>query len=108
LAYDYNGHRITDALIQRARERQAGPHIGSGTSRWSTIHLEDLADLYVLALGKGSPDTLFHAARVDIGMSELAECIARRLGLDRTEPWSIEDAQKSLAAAPQLAENMLI
>jgi hypothetical protein len=41
-------------------------------------------------------------------MRELVECVARRLGLSRTEAWSIEEARKSLAAAPQLAQNMLI
>ncbi len=108
LAYGVRGHRIVDTLIQRARERQAAPFIGSGRSRWSTVHLADLADLYVLALERGRAGTLFHAAAGTIGMQELAECLACRLGLNRTESWSVEEARASLPAAPQLAENMMI
>lgn len=108
LAYGINGHRMIDVLILRAKERQAAPFIGSGNSRWSTVHLADLADLYVLALERGKAGTLFHAASGDIGMQELAECLAYRLGLNKTESWPIEEARPSLPAASQLAENMMI
>ena len=41
-------------LIDLARELGAAKHIGPGTNRWSNVHIDDLVDLYLLALDKGT------------------------------------------------------
>src|SRR5262249_59722748 len=41
---------ILAAYLRAARARGAAPYVGVGTNRWPTVHLDDLAALYVRAL----------------------------------------------------------
>jgi nucleoside-diphosphate-sugar epimerase len=49
-------------LVKSASESGAAQYIGSGENRWPLVHLEDLAELYVLALEKAKPGSLYLAA----------------------------------------------
>lgn len=56
--------------------------IGDGTQHWTTVHVDDLAELYVLALEKAAHGSVF----LGVGgqnptVRELGEAASRRLGL---------------------------
>jgi nucleoside-diphosphate-sugar epimerase len=49
-------------MVQSARETGAASYVGDGENRWPLVHVEDLAELYVLALKKAQPGSMFMAA----------------------------------------------
>ena len=52
-------------LVEQARAQGAVRIVGRGVNRWSTVHIDDLAELYLLALERNrpAPSTLRRAAR---------------------------------------------
>ncbi|GHH55792.1 NAD-dependent epimerase/dehydratase family protein [Lentzea cavernae] len=67
--------------------------VGRGLNRWSTVHVDDVADLYHLALTDPAA-TGFHFVEggADASFAEIREAIARRLGLGPIEPWDLRSA----------------
>lgn len=63
--------------MQAACEIGAAQYIGTGSQKISTTHVDDLAELYVLALEKAPIGSLFHTA-VESGITaqEIAEVVA--------------------------------
>lgn len=49
------------ALINFSKKKGFGAYFGPGENRWSNLHVEDLADLYVLALEKAKAGSLYYA-----------------------------------------------
>jgi nucleoside-diphosphate-sugar epimerase len=73
-----------------------GTYIGAGENGYSAVHLEDLAELYCLALQKARSGGVVHAAAENVSIKELALSIHHGMKL-RGEPKGI-----SLEAARQL------
>lgn len=48
-------------LLAKSRQFSAGAYMGAGVHRWSNVHIEDLAELYRLALEKAPSASLFFA-----------------------------------------------
>jgi nucleoside-diphosphate-sugar epimerase len=90
------GGGVPAALVQSAKERGAARFIGNGENHWSFVHVDDLADLYVLALEKAGPGELFIAsAGPALRVREVAEAVSRSAGVGgRVEPWPLEEARK--------------
>jgi nucleoside-diphosphate-sugar epimerase len=78
-----------------ARRFRRGKYLGSGESRYSAVHFDDLADLYCIALKKAAAGTILHAASENFSMKELAAAIHRGMGY-KGEPssLSLKDAQQ--------------
>lgn len=55
--------------------------LGAGLNLYSNVHVEDLAEVYRLALEKGHGGALYHAVAGEVGNRFLAEAVARDLGL---------------------------
>jgi nucleoside-diphosphate-sugar epimerase len=69
-------------LIQIARATGVSGYIGDGASAWPAVHTLDLASLYRLALEQAPAGTqLIAAAEEGIAVREIAETIARHLGI---------------------------
>jgi nucleoside-diphosphate-sugar epimerase len=72
---------ITPA-IQIYRQRSACAYIGDGRNRWPAAYFLDVARLYRLAIERAEPNAKYHAvAEEGVPMRDIAETIARRLGL---------------------------
>ena len=69
----------------------AGVYFGKGLNRYSNVHINDLVDMYVLALDKASGGSFFFAENGDASFKEIVEMIRRALGLGKTVSLSIED-----------------
>ncbi|MDQ1043493.1 nucleoside-diphosphate-sugar epimerase [Streptomyces sp. V4I2] len=80
------------ALVAQARHSGVVRHVGAGRNIWSTVHVEDLADLYLLALEGSTAGTFYFAENGEESLVGLAAAIAEALGLDGPEPWNIEAA----------------
>ncbi|MFD2416484.1 NAD-dependent epimerase/dehydratase family protein [Amycolatopsis pigmentata] len=78
---------LVAALIQQARARGVVEQVGPGDNIWSTVHLEDVADLYLLALEKAPAGTFCFSENGEASFGEIAGAIARSLGLPGPRPW---------------------
>lgn len=79
-------------LVEQARTHGAVRVVGKGLNRWSTVHIDDLADLYLLALEKAPAGAFYFAENGEASFAEIGEAIAARLSLGRVESLSAEEA----------------
>jgi len=91
-------------LVQSARQGGATRYVGEGDARWSTVHVDDLADLYVLALERAVGGMLLNAAGgTSASMHELASAISQALGMGGDcEPWTLEAARAAFGPRADL------
>ena len=75
-------------LVALARQRGVASHVGRGLNTWSTVHVADMADLYLLALERAPAGSFWFVESGEASFHDMASAIGRSLGLgDRTEPW---------------------
>lgn len=56
--------------------------VGTADHKWSYVHVDDLADLYILALKQAKAGELFHAgAEVGLKTKAIAQALSRGIGL---------------------------
>ncbi|SNY56247.1 NAD-dependent epimerase/dehydratase family protein [Paractinoplanes atraurantiacus] len=81
LIHGRGGSALIQGLMGFGRTRETVPFIGDGKQMWSAVHVDDLADLFVLALEKPQPGRIFNAASGDtFEMGQLVRLIAERTG----------------------------
>ena len=83
LVYGRNGSMLPTGLLSSARADGVSRYVGSGETRWSTVHVDDAADLFVRAVeARESPGTPVHAVEADAAtFREIAEAIGRNAGV---------------------------
>lgn len=68
-------------LAANAREKGTVEIVGKGLNVWSNVHIEDVASLYQLVMEKGPGGAFYFVENGEASYAELAEALARRLGL---------------------------
>src|SRR4051812_5432880 len=92
--------RIESESARVAHEADVPRHIGRGLNVWSTVHVEDAAGLYLLALERAEPGSFLFVENGESSFKALAEAIGRALQLPRpAEPWPFEAAAAALGEA---------
>ena len=86
-------------LVRQAREHGVVRVVGRGLNRWSTVHIDDLADLYRLALERGAAGAFYFAENGESSFAEIGAAIAARLNLGPVEPIAAEAAAASWGEA---------
>jgi nucleoside-diphosphate-sugar epimerase len=76
------------ALVRQARSSGVVQHVGPGRNVWSTVHLDDVADLYLLALEKSPPGTFYFVENGEESFAAITGALARSLGLPGPRPWN--------------------
>ncbi|QEV16223.1 NAD-dependent epimerase/dehydratase family protein [Streptomyces alboniger] len=97
IAYGRDGG-IPALMTGWAREHGAGRYVGPVATRWPMVHVDDLAELYVLALTKGHSGDLLHGVAwesVPAAAVAAAADIAAG-GVGRAEPWPFAEAAEAL------------
>ena len=80
-------------LIDQARRSGVPRYIGRGLNTWSHLHIDDLAELYLLVLEHASPGSLYYAENGEADMATAVGSITRMLKLTaQPEGWPIERA----------------
>ncbi|HEY9214948.1 MAG TPA: NAD-dependent epimerase/dehydratase family protein [Ancylobacter sp.] len=73
-------------LIDQARESGRAHYIGRGLNRWSTVHIADVVDLYLLALEKAPPRTFAFVESGEAAFRDMAQAIADAMELGDRYP----------------------
>ncbi|MEY4447937.1 MAG: hypothetical protein RLZZ433_952 [Pseudomonadota bacterium] len=68
-------------LVRNAIENDAVQIVGQGLNAWSNVHIEDLVDLYMLALEKAPAGSSYFAENGEATFREIAESISTRLNI---------------------------
>ena len=84
-------------LITLARKSNgARAHYGPGENIWSNVHIDDLIELYRLALASAPAGAFYFAENGENSMKEVCEAIDRMLGIDKAPiAMSLEEAAAS-------------
>lgn len=101
--YGQAGGVLAD-VIRRARDTGEARYIGQGDNLSSTVHIDALARLYLLALDDPSARGIYNAVSDEvIRSSDIAKTVAAAFG-PGIEPraWPIEDARKTLGELADL------
>lgn len=73
--------KIISDLYYSARTTGAVCYIGRGLNCYSNVHVDDLAEVYSLALEKGVGGALYHSVSGEVNYRQMAETVAQHLGV---------------------------
>jgi len=98
------------AMWVAAGREGAVQFVGTGNQQWPTVHVEDLADLYVKALAKPAAGAVWHGISGQVEARKLAEAAAKAGGKGaKVSALSVEEARKTMGPfADALAANQII
>jgi nucleoside-diphosphate-sugar epimerase len=81
------------SLIRQAVKSGIPRYVGAGENVWSTVHIEDVAAAYLLALEGARPGSFFYIENGEASLKSIVESIGRLLGGKRpAESWGIDEA----------------
>jgi len=87
------------ALVDFSKKKGFGTYFGKGENIWSNVHIEDLADLYVLALEQAKSGSLYYAENGASTIKNLAEKISNRYSLQPARPVTVQEAVDTFGPA---------
>lgn len=80
------------SLVAQARASGIPRHIGRGLNIWSTVHIEDVAELYLLALERAPAGTFMFVENGEASFAAMVTAIGEKLGLGPAQSWPVEEA----------------
>jgi nucleoside-diphosphate-sugar epimerase len=72
-------------LAANAREKGVVQIVGRGLNVWSNVHIDDVVDLFLLALTRAPAGAFYFAENGEASFGDIGAAIARRLGLGGVE-----------------------
>jgi len=87
-------------LAAQARQSGIVRHVGRGLNIWSNVHVEDVAELYALALDRAPAGAFYFVENGEASFAQATAAIARRLGLGAPQDWPVDDAIAALGFGP--------
>lgn len=79
-------------LVKEAKKDGVVHIVGKGVNRWSNVHIEDVATLYLLALKSAEAGKFYFAENGEASFADIGKAIAYRLNLQEVKSWSVEEA----------------
>jgi nucleoside-diphosphate-sugar epimerase len=77
-------------LVRQARKSGVVRHVGPGRNIWSNGHIDDVADLYLLALEKTPAGMFYFVEAGEAAFRDMSAAIATALGMGAPEDWPLE------------------
>lgn len=79
-------------LVKEAQKTGVVHVVGQGINRWSNVHIDDVAELYALALKEAPAGAFYFVENGEASYAEIGQAIAKRLGLGPVQSWTVEEA----------------
>ena len=97
LVYGHGGG-LPAMLIYGAKQQGVASYPGTGENRWSTVHVDDLADLYVRAIKSAPNGSVFNAAvQPTVPMSAIMKSVSIAAGAEgKTANLPLEEARQAM------------
>lgn len=90
-------------LIETARKHGVAKHYGPGENIWSNVHIDDLVDLYLLALNNAPTGGFYYAENGENSMKDMCAAINRMLGFDGgAQSMSLQEAAEEWGENPAM------
>jgi len=87
-------------LIALSRQLGGGVYFGKGLNRYSNVHIDDLVELYLLAIERAPGGSFFFAENGEASFREIAGMISHSLGFEGiTISLSVEDVVRQYGEA---------
>ncbi|KQT04523.1 hypothetical protein ASG42_22975 [Rhizobium sp. Leaf391] len=80
LVYGNGGSIQIPQIFESVRLTGSACYLGHGLNLYSAVHVEDLAEVYCLAIEKGTPGALYHAISGEANYRAIAEAVAKVTG----------------------------
>jgi nucleoside-diphosphate-sugar epimerase len=91
LVYGNAGSYDLPQLIAMARKSGVAPHLGSGRTRQGYVHIDELAELFSLAVERAPKGAVLHGVVDEVTQRDLAAAVSRMIGGgDKTERYTLE------------------
>jgi nucleoside-diphosphate-sugar epimerase len=98
--YGHGGSFDLPAQIEMARARGVAPHMGAGGTTQGYVHIDDLAELYRLAVVRGAKASAFHGVAGEVSQKDLAAAVSRMIGAgDRTDSLTLKEMYGTAGSA---------
>jgi nucleoside-diphosphate-sugar epimerase len=81
-------------LVRQAQKSGVVRHVGSGGNIWSNVHIDDVAELYRLALDKTPAGTFYFVESGEASFRDMSAAIARAMRLGAPQDWPLDDAKQ--------------
>jgi nucleoside-diphosphate-sugar epimerase len=81
-------------LLKQARKSGIVRHVGPGRNIWSNTHIDDVVDLYLLALEKTDAGAFYFVESGEAAFRDMSAAIAKALNLGEAQDWPLEQAQE--------------
>ena len=79
-------------LIRQAQKSGVMRHVGRGLNIWSNVHVDDVAELYRLALENTPTGTFYFVESGEANFRDMATALADVMGLGAPQDWPLEAA----------------
>lgn len=80
LIYGHGGSIQIPQIFESARKTGEACYLGHGLNLYSAVHVDDLAEVYCLAVERGEPGALYHAVSGEANFRSIAEAVATVVG----------------------------
>jgi len=82
-------------LVRSAQTSGVVRIVGRGINRWSNAHINDVVQLYGLALASAPGGDFYFVENGEASFEEIGRAIAKRLNLGQVQSWSVDDATEA-------------
>ena len=82
-------------LVRQAQKSGVVRHVGSGGNIWSNVHIDDVVDLYRLALEKTPAGTFYFVESGEASFRDMSAAIAGAMKLGPAQDWPLADAERN-------------
>jgi nucleoside-diphosphate-sugar epimerase len=91
--YGRGGSSFVPFIINQAKKETSANYLETGEQKVSAVHVEDVGELYLLALETGTAKGLYNVSAESVSLKELNEAVARLLDL-KTQSIPTEKAKE--------------
>jgi nucleoside-diphosphate-sugar epimerase len=81
-------------LVRQAQKSGVVRHVGSGGNIWSNVHIDDVVELYRLALEKTPAGTFYFVESGEASFRDMSAAIARAMNLGPAQDWPLKAAEQ--------------